>query len=121
MPYGYYQLVRFAALLGFSILAYTAYKQNQKTEAIISQLKETGYKIIAVEQTTERILLQDFKVQPNEKYAFVFGNEVDGVSEEAIAMADAAIEIPQSGTKHSLNISVCLGIVMWELAKQFGF
>jgi tRNA G18 (ribose-2'-O)-methylase SpoU len=98
-----------------------AWEYVEKTEAIISQLKETGYKIIAVEQTTERILLQDFKVQPNEKYAFVFGNEVDGVSEEAIAMADAAIEIPQSGTKHSLNISVCLGIVMWELAKQFGF
>jgi tRNA G18 (ribose-2'-O)-methylase SpoU len=98
-----------------------AWEYVEKTETIISQLNESGYKIIAVEQTTESISLQDFKIQTAEKYAFVFGNEVDGVSEEAIALADGAIEIPQSGTKHSLNISVCLGIVMWEVAKQFGF
>lgn len=98
-----------------------AWEYVEKTETIISQLKESGYKIIAVEQTTESVSLQDFKIQTAEKYAFVFGNEVDGVSEEAIALADGAIEIPQSGTKHSLNISVCLGIVMWEVAKQFGF
>lgn len=98
-----------------------AWEYVEKTETIISQLKESGYKIIAVEQTTESVSLQDFKIQSAEKYAFVFGNEVDGVSEEAIALADGAIEIPQSGTKHSLNISVCLGIVMWEVAKQFGF
>ncbi len=98
-----------------------AWEYAEKTEAILSNLKEKGYKIIVVEQTTESISLQKFQFSVSEKLAFVFGNEVNGVSEEAIALADIAIEIPQSGTKHSLNISVCLGIVMWEIAKRFGF
>jgi tRNA G18 (ribose-2'-O)-methylase SpoU len=98
-----------------------AWEYAEKTESIISRLKDEGNKIIVVEQTNESISLQNFQLSLDEKYAFVFGNEVNGVSEEAIALANAAIEIPQSGTKHSLNISVCLGIVMWEVAKQFGF
>lgn len=98
-----------------------AWEYCEKTESILSKLKSIGYKIIVVEQTTESADLQKFQIQKSEKYAFVFGNEVNGVSDEAIALADGAIEIPQSGTKHSLNISVCLGIVMWEVAKQFGF
>lgn len=98
-----------------------AWEYAEKTETILSKLTSEGYKIIAVEQTNESIELQKFQIQKDEKLAFVFGNEVNGVSEEAMALADVAIEIPQSGTKHSLNISVCLGIVMWELAKQFGF
>jgi tRNA G18 (ribose-2'-O)-methylase SpoU len=93
----------------------------EKTASVVSKLKEDRYKIIAVEQTTESVSLQNFQLDRNEKYAFVFGNEVNGVSEEAIALADVGLEIPQCGTKHSLNISVCLGIVMWEVAKQFGF
>ncbi len=98
-----------------------AWEYFERTETILEKLKAEGYKIIVVEQTTQSISLQSFQVHQDEKYAFVFGNEVNGVSDEAITLADAALEIPQSGTKHSLNISVCLGIVMWEVAKQFGF
>lgn len=81
----------------------------------VSSAKNNGYKIIAVEQTDESIPLQQHPFSSAEKYCFVFGNEVSGVSDEAIALADAAIEIPQEGTKHSLNVSVCIGIVMWEV------
>jgi 23S rRNA (guanosine2251-2'-O)-methyltransferase len=84
----------------------------------ISVLKIQGYKIVIVEQTTESVSLQDFVPADKEKYCLVFGNEVNGVSEEAIAQGDLAIEIPQEGTKHSLNISVCLGIVAWEIYKK---
>ena len=75
-------------------------------------LKELGYKILAVEQTEGSTMLQDFTFE--EKTAIVMGNEVDGVSDDAIALCDGAIELPQSGTKHSLNVSVCAGIVMWK-------
>lgn len=75
-------------------------------------LKKRGYRIYAVEQTEGSTMLQDFEF--GEKMAFVMGNEVDGVSDEALEMCDGAIELPQSGTKHSLNVSVCSGIVMWK-------
>ncbi len=84
----------------------------------IMSLKEKKYKIIAVEQTTGSVPLQEFIPESEGKYCLVFGNEVSGVSEEAIALADTALEIPQAGTKHSLNISVCLGIVVWEFFKK---
>lgn len=90
----------------------------EETSTILKQLKEKGYLIIAVEQTSESVLLHQLQLQPEEKYCLVFGNEVHGVSEEAIALADTAVEIPQHGTKHSLNISVCLGIVAWEFFKK---
>jgi tRNA G18 (ribose-2'-O)-methylase SpoU len=73
---------------------------------------------VFIEQTTESIPLHTFSVDLNKKYCLVFGNEVNGVSDEAIELADVAIEIPQSGTKHSLNISVCVGIVVWEFFKK---
>lgn len=85
---------------------------------LVTHLKTMGYQILIVEQTDESIALQNFHSRENEKYCLVFGNEVNGVSDEVIALADLAIEIPQSGTKHSLNISVCLGIVIWELFKK---
>ncbi len=85
---------------------------------VIRDLKNQDYKIVIIEQTTESISLKLFMPEKNHKYCLVFGNEVDGVSEEAIQLADHAIEIPQSGTKHSLNISVCLGIVAWEFFKK---
>jgi 23S rRNA (guanosine2251-2'-O)-methyltransferase len=85
---------------------------------VIKDLKSQGYKIVIIEQTTESDSLESFMPEKNRKYCLVFGNEVDGVSEEAIQLADHAIEIPQSGTKHSLNISVCLGIVAWEFFKK---
>jgi 23S rRNA (guanosine2251-2'-O)-methyltransferase len=87
-------------------------------EDAVKKLKEDGYTIVVVEQTTQSISLQKFKTDPQEKYALVFGNEVNGVTEEVIIHADAAIEIPQSGTKHSLNVSVCLGIVVWEIFRK---
>lgn len=84
----------------------------------VEKLKTEGYTIVVVEQTTDSLPLQTFFAEQNKKYCLVFGNEVHGVSEEAIALADLALEIPQHGTKHSLNISVCLGIVVWELFRK---
>ena len=90
----------------------------ESTSKAISDLKNSGYKIVIVEQTTDSIPLQTFYGEPNVKYCLVFGNEVNGVSEEAIAFGDLALEIPQLGTKHSLNISVCLGIVLWDVFRK---
>ena len=81
------------------------------------ELKARGYRVFAVEQVEGSVMLQDFKAAPN--MAFVLGNEVDGVSEEILPFCDGAIEIPQEGTKHSLNVSVCAGIIMWEIFQQF--
>lgn len=90
----------------------------EKPEEAVRALKESGYQIVVVEQTTDSVPLNTFRVAPDQKYALVFGNEVKGVSEEVIALGDWALEVPQVGTKHSLNISVCLGIVLWEVFKQ---
>lgn len=84
----------------------------------VKRLKDDGYTIVVVEQTTESIPLQKFDVSPTGRYCLVFGNEVNGVSDTVIPIADVALEIPQEGTKHSLNISVCLGIVVWEIFKK---
>lgn len=85
-------------------------------EAILA-LKKEGYKIILIEQTTESIPLNQFHWKSNEKLALVFGNEVFGISDETIPLADMALEIPQYGTKHSFNVSVSMGIVLWELIR----
>jgi tRNA G18 (ribose-2'-O)-methylase SpoU len=90
----------------------------ETTDTLLRKLKQSGYSIIIVEQTTESKMLHQFEPKTGQKYCLVFGNEVNGVSEEAIALADIGLEIPQSGTKHSLNISVCLGIVTWEFFKK---
>lgn len=90
----------------------------EKTEDVLKKLKTNGYSIIIIEQTTDSKLLSDFLPEKNKKYCLVFGNEVNGVTEEAIGLGDLAIEIPQTGTKHSLNISVCLGIITWEFFKK---
>lgn len=89
----------------------------QPTDAA-QKLKSEGYRIIAVEQTTESVSLHEFPILDNDRICVVFGNEINGISVEVLAMADAAVEIPQAGTKHSLNISVCVGIVCWELFKR---
>lgn len=89
----------------------------EKTSDLLTRLKENQYTIVAIEQTSESKSLENFTPEGGKKYCLVFGNEVHGVSEEAIALADLALEIPQAGTKHSLNISVCLGIVAWEFFK----
>ena len=84
----------------------------------VHQLKNAGYFVAGIEQTDESIMLTNFSTE-KAKIAVVFGNEVDGVSDEVIDQLDACIEIPQFGTKHSLNVSVCAGIVLWELAKKY--
>jgi len=92
-----------------------AWEYFDKPEEAASKLKDQGYQIIIIEQTSESIPLQKINLEMKKKYCLVFGNEVNGVSEPVIGLGDAAIEIPQTGTKHSLNISVCLGIVVWEV------
>ena len=83
----------------------------------VAQLKEQGYSVYAVEQVHNSISLESFSYLSGEKIAVVFGNEAEGVSEDLIAAADGCIEIPQFGSKHSFNISVAAGIVLWELFK----
>ncbi len=87
------------------------------TQQAVEVLKQKGYKIFAVEQAKTKIWLHEFK-STNEKLALVFGNEVYGVEQDIINNCDAVIEIPQLGTKHSLNISVSVGIVLWELVRR---
>ena len=94
------------------------WEYEQETATLLKRLRGNGYTIVVVEQTTESQSLEKFAVQPGKKYCLVFGNEVHGVRDDAIAIADAGLEIPQHGTKHSLNISVCLGVVAWEFFKQ---
>lgn len=94
------------------------WKHFEKTEDVLQQLKSEGYTIVIVEQTTESKPLHQFNPEKEKKYCLVFGNEVHGVSEEAVKLGDIALEIPQFGTKHSLNISVCLGIIVWELYRK---
>jgi len=81
---------------------------------IEQKLKKDNWKIVLVEQTNKSINLKNFIPNPLDKYAFVFGNEVFGVSDESLEIADLAIEIPQLGTKHSFNVAVSLGIVLWD-------
>jgi 23S rRNA (guanosine2251-2'-O)-methyltransferase len=81
-------------------------------------LKNEGYIIIAVEQTTCSISLENFRIEPGKKYAFVFGHEVRGVDQSVVDECDYCLDIPQIGTKHSLNISVSAGIVLWEVFRQ---
>lgn len=85
---------------------------------VIENLKKENVSVFAIEQVENSIFLQDFKVEKNKKYALIFGNEVYGVSQSAIELCDGTIEIPQLGTKHSLNISVSAGIVVWDLFKK---
>ncbi len=80
----------------------------------LQHLRDQGYQIIAVEQAEDSISLNQFQPESNQKYALIFGNEVNGVSEEAMQRIDACIEIPQFGTKHSFNIVVSAGIVLWD-------
>ena len=87
----------------------------ESTVKAINDLREKGYQIIAIEQAKNSTSLNNFKTSPHKKYALIFGNEVNGVSDEAMALIDKCIEIPQFGTKHSFNIVVSAGIVLWDL------
>ena len=94
------------------------WKYFDTTLLAIEQLKKEGYRIYAIEQVENSVSLKDFNLKLDEKIALVFGNEVDGVAEEVMPHVDGSIEIPQFGTKHSLNIAVSAGIVIWEIAKD---
>jgi len=85
------------------------------TSDVIDRLKEDNWKCYAIEQTEKSIMLNDFDPSSAEKLAIVMGNEVDGVDQKVIENCHGSIEIPQFGTKHSLNISVCTGVVVWDL------
>jgi 23S rRNA (guanosine2251-2'-O)-methyltransferase len=93
-----------------------SWKYAEKTTDAIRQLKVEGYKIFAVEQVEKSIPLQEFSYVKAGKTAVIFGNEVTGIDPEVLKLCDGSIEIPQFGMKHSLNISVAAGIVLWELA-----
>jgi 23S rRNA (guanosine2251-2'-O)-methyltransferase len=86
----------------------------EDTLTLIQQLKEEQWTILAVEQADESVLLHDFEYNKNQKYVMVFGNEVFGVAEEVVNEAHHCLEIPQFGTKHSLNISVSIGVLVWD-------
>jgi len=88
-----------------------------KTVEAVEELKSKGYKVYAIEQTEGSVSLEKFSVDQHQKIAVVFGNEVEGVNDEVLKLVDGSIEIPQLGMKHSLNISVAAGIVLWELVR----
>ncbi len=92
-----------------------AWQHYETTTAAIEELKAQGVKIIAIEQAENAVMLDAFVPEPGQRYAVVFGNEVDGVEQQVVTAADIVVEIPQYGTKHSLNIAVSAGIVTWHL------
>lgn len=91
----------------------------EDTAALLKDLKNKGYQIVLVEQIEEGTYLDNFEVQANESYAFVFGNEVQGIQESLLDLGDVFLEIPQYGTKHSLNITVSMGIVVWDFLTKY--
>ena len=94
------------------------WKYVKETQEAIKLLREKNYLVFAVEQASESISLEKINFPPDQKIAFVFGNEVSGVDETTIALCNGCIEIPQFGVKHSLNISVAAGIVLWEVVRK---
>ena len=91
------------------------WKYFEKTEDAVAMLKEQGYTVLAIEQCEGSTMLQDFKYEKERKYAIVLGNEVKGVQQQIVDSCDGCIEIPQYGTKHSMNVSVTAGIVIWAI------
>ena len=88
------------------------------TVEVVRRLKSEGWTLAGVEQTENSTMLQDFVPEEGRRYAFVFGNEVSGVQQEVMDLCDIALEIPQQGTKHSLNVSVSVGIVLWDAVQK---
>ena len=87
------------------------------TLALVRRLRAEGWTVVCAEQTEQALPLQDFRREPGRRYALVFGNEVYGVRQDVVDEADLCVEIPQYGTKHSLNVSVSVGIVLWQLVR----
>ncbi len=94
------------------------WEYTESTIDAVNKLKDEGYIIVSIEQTEKAIMLQNFKIEKDKKYAVIFGNEVKGVQQEIIDLSNYSIEIPQYGTKHSFNISVSVGIVLWEFFRK---
>ncbi len=94
---------------------------SESTGDAVTQLIHEGYRIIAVEQTRGSISLNDFQPEPGQKLAILFGNEVNGVDENVLRLIPECIEIPQFGTKHSINVSVAVGIVIWDVFLKMQF
>ena len=92
----------------------------QSTMDAVQALKTEGYTVFSVEQTEGSTMLQEAYFKSDSKYAIVLGNEVKGVNQEVIDISDGCLEIPQQGTKHSLNVSVAAGVVLWEIFRQIG-
>lgn len=95
-----------------------AWRYFSRTEDAVVWLKEEGYTVLAIEQCEGSTMLQNFRMQPGRKYAVVLGNEVKGVQQQVVDMCDGCLEIPQYGTKHSLNVSVTAGIVLWHMSRK---
>lgn len=95
-----------------------SWKHYDNTVDCVNELQKNGYKVYAIEQVENSTYLQEFRNADNSKLALVFGNEVYGVEQDVVNICNGSIEIPQLGSKHSLNISVSLGIVVWELVKN---
>ena len=91
-----------------------------ESKMALEQLRSADYQIIGIEQTDKSLALDTFQPDSNKKYAFFFGNEVFGITDEVIANVDNCLEIPQFGTKHSLNISVSVGMVIWDIFQKIG-
>ena len=94
------------------------WEHRESISELVNELIDSGVQICSIEQTEETTLLQNVKNLPKSKYALVFGNEVNGVDQDIIDKSNHIVEIPQFGTKHSLNVSVCAGIVIWEFSKR---
>lgn len=91
----------------------------KKTTEAIRDLKEKGYMVFSVEQAEGAVSLEQVRLSDGQKYALIFGHEIRGVEQQVVNMSDQCIEIPQYGTKHSLNVSVAAGVVIWELFRQY--
>jgi len=98
-----------------------SWEYRESTVDLLQELQANGVKVGAIEQAENSVSLQDFNLERDTTYAIVFGNEVKGVQQEVVSMSDYCIEIPQFGTKHSLNIAVCCGVVLWDLFKKIRF
>tara|TARA_R110000787_G_scaffold17133_7_gene54081 strand:+ start:3147 stop:3758 length:612 start_codon:yes stop_codon:yes gene_type:complete len=96
------------------------WEHKEDTVTLVNELRAEGIVVASIEQVENSIMLDEFKPEPNKKIAIVMGNEVKGVQQEVINASDYCIEIPQKGTKHSLNISVSCGVVLWDLFQKLG-
>jgi tRNA G18 (ribose-2'-O)-methylase SpoU len=96
-----------------------AWEYYQTTTEAVTMLKEQGYTVLAIEQVEGAVMLDKLDVDPTKKYAIVFGNEVMGVDQAVVDICDGAIEVPQVGTKLSINVSVCGGVVLWKFFERF--